>query len=308
MNNSLSIKEQHADEQCNKRHDAEIAWKKDKAGKSKLKRWFYLGNEKESYYTSLYDKLKYKAFLKWKRNLEKHGVNIKREYFYKDKNKKFGIENYKIYNTRNWDNPWRPFCFKWVGAIKDDILSFFKYDSHICNWDEYDIINFLIVNLTIKGMYFGLHGMSVDHKDQMHKCWDIRAKLIKAYNYEEYFDYYVNQKEIYNKYGIEKNIVFFNEDDFIKEGKFGDLISMGANRPFTSSCCSLKDIKGLVKREPNESDFDYNTKIVKKVNEINDFEASLSKKNNEFIVSKNQVKLMKEAFSCLGKDILGLWD
>ena len=35
----------------------------------------------------------------------------------------------------------------------------------------------------------GLHGNSVTHKEQMHEIWECRKELIKAYNFEDWYEW-----------------------------------------------------------------------------------------------------------------------
>ena len=303
MNNADEFEEA----KCDNRRKAAKELAKQKAGKSKIKAWFYgIGNE--LYDESPYDKLRYKAVIRKLIEYEKKGVTIRCEYLTSYDKEKLGKVVYKLYAKKNWDISYRPFCWRWVKDIFWNISNQFKFNEHVCSWDFNDIQNYLIVNLTVKGLFLGLYGHGLYYKQQMHKIWEVRSKLIKAFNYEDYFDYYITQKVIKDKYGLNKKIVFYNEDNFINKGDYGDLLDMGANTPFTSSIVDIGDLQNKYPIKMNEGEVTYRKRIVAKAKEIDKYASSFNMKGKTCIMYKDQQKLMKEAFSLMGENLFNWWD
>ena len=175
---------------CNRRHDKLVELRKLKAGNNPILKWFYFGKKKdgkyaiEEYYNTPYDKLRWKAIKRWHKKVEKYGIEIKRPYFY------YGKEKYYIWNSQlEYQNRYRKFCSFWWKEKFEGIMNIPKYHYKTCWYDYYDLFTSLIVKLTIKGLYIGLHGNSVTHKEQMHEIWECRKELIKAYNFEDWYEW-----------------------------------------------------------------------------------------------------------------------
>lgn len=138
----------------------------------------------EDYYSTPYDKLRWKAIKKWQKKIEKHGLEIKRPYFY------YGKEKYHIWNSHlEHGGVYKKFCSYWWKDQFEKIVDIPKYHYKTCWYDYSDLFSSLIVKLTIKGLFLGLHGNAVTHKEQMHEIWEVRKELIKAYNFEDYYEW-----------------------------------------------------------------------------------------------------------------------
>lgn len=292
---------------CDNRRKAHKEFVKQKSGKSRIKAWFY-GVDKDFYYESFYDHLRYKAVCKKLNNYEKKGVTVRREYLTSYDKEKLGKVTYKLYAKKNWDISYRPFCWRWVKDIFWNVSNQLKYNEHVCSWDYYDIQSYLIVNLTIKGLFLGLYGHGLYHKKQMHEVWEVRSKLIKAFNYEDYFDYYVVQKALMKGYGLKKNICFYNKERFLEFGEYGDLFKMGAGKPFTCAQVDLGELQVKFPMKKNENENSYRERILEKSAEIDDYLKKFEYTKDSCIRYKEQQEMMKEAFSLLGERLFGMWD
>ena len=103
----------------------------------------------------------YKQFQKWAVRVEKNGIQ------------KNGTE---ISIFRDNSNPFRRFTKSWWKVILYNITHRNKID-----WFDYeDILKYLIVNLTIKGVYLWNFGCHENHKKQTHTCWLLRKDLLNA--------------------------------------------------------------------------------------------------------------------------------
>lgn len=174
------------------RHAASIKWRKEKAGKNPIKLWFYLGryhkakNEysAEQYQSAPFDKIAWRRFKSYCKKLEMKGVKIRRSWLGED------AVNCRIYKSRyTFESPYKVLSYYWLSDILKNICSILVYNPKVCRFDFFDIYENLIVNLTIKGLYFGLHGFSINSKEQMHECWVIREKLLKAYQQDNWASY-----------------------------------------------------------------------------------------------------------------------
>lgn len=216
-----------AKEACNKRMAAQVASLKEKAGNNLFKKFFYLGAydfknhkwEKEvfNWHTSMYDHFAYKKFLKYVRRIERKGINIKR--WYMDE-----TMNFRLYQS--WENPYRKFCLSWWKWWLKCSIDHFTYDYKTCLFDYSDIFSDLIVKLTIKGLYIGLYGNSVTHKEQMHEIWVAREKLIKSYLHEDVADALAKRdvKSMYNVDWVRKS---YDKDTYIESG---DIVEPSDNK------------------------------------------------------------------------------
>lgn len=213
--------EEELSEACKKRHEAAIRWRKEKAGNNIFKKWFYLGKKNktedgyeydaEKYYSTPYDKIVWKIFKKYCKKLELKGVTIRRSWLGDDKS-----INCRIYKSRRvFESPYRKFCSYWWKDILENIRDIPTYNFKTCSFDYFDIYENLIVNLTVKGMYFGLHGICTKAKEQMHECWTIRDMLLKAYQQEEWASYNAT-KSCEEVYGCSYNPEFEFIDGRIK--------------------------------------------------------------------------------------------
>jgi hypothetical protein len=103
----------------------------------------------------------YKQFQKWAVRVEKNGIQ------------KNGTE---ISIFRDNSNPFGCFTKSWWKIILYNITHRNKID-----WLDYeDILKYLIVNLTIKGVYLWNFGCHENHKKQTHTCWLLRKDLLNA--------------------------------------------------------------------------------------------------------------------------------
>lgn len=141
----------------------------------------------EEYYKTPYDRLRWKSFKKWWKKIEKHGLLIKRPYMY------YGKETYHIWNSRlEHKHCYKKFSSYWLKECFESALDIPRYHYKTCWYDYYDLFHTLIVKLTIKGLALGLYGNAVSHKEQMHEIWECRRELIKAYNFEDYYEWKCN--------------------------------------------------------------------------------------------------------------------
>lgn len=305
-------KEQHENDMCDARHLYSVAWRRAAAGNNPIKKWFYLGfkNAYKNYGHTLFDKIKWLKFLKWERHIETSGVKIKRDYFFKeDSTSDFGVQIFSLYNSSNWDNSYRKFSAPWWREVGNKIKELFTFDYKVCTFDYYDIFNNLIVNLTVKGLYFGLHGMCVGHKQQMHDCWEIRRKLIKAYTSESYFDYHTVGDQVFEKYGVRPDITSFNREKWLKNGTIEDEFMISSDNNIITELNPL-DVAKIVKRKKDETNQDYYSRVLKKITTIEKFTDTI-KWNNTHTASRQletQNELCQEAFKCLGEKVFSLWD
>lgn len=186
-----TVLEEKWQKKCDARHLASVRWRKEKAGKSHLKAYFYLGKfdkkkkeyATEKYAITLYDELVWRRFKKYCKKIEKSGIVLKRQWLESDAECCF-------YGTKKiFESPYRRHSFFWWKDIAKNICSMPFYKDKVCSFDYYDIYTGLIINLTIKGLYLGLHGISLKSKQQMHECWLIREKLLKAFKHDDFASY-----------------------------------------------------------------------------------------------------------------------
>lgn len=174
-------------EQCDfkTRYEAEEFIKKyNGEHKLEIKERIVNGYAIDDYGNTPYDKLRWKAIHRWQKKIEKHGLEIRRPYFY------YGKEKYFIWNSHlEHGGVYRKFCNYWWKDQFERIIDIPKYHYKTCWYDYFDLFTSLIVKLTIKGLYLGLYGNSVTHKEQMHEIWEVRRELIKAYNFEDYYEW-----------------------------------------------------------------------------------------------------------------------
>ena len=126
---------------------------------------------------------------------------------------------FKLYKDRSLKSShWRKFCKKWWFEKIEYIFSFWKFNSRICMFDYFDIYQYLIINLTIKGMQFAKFGTSAIRKLQMHQCWLIRKELIDSYCAEEELAYYKVNEIMLSKFNSKYDML--NNDDIEKANFF----------------------------------------------------------------------------------------
>ena len=219
--NKMKVDDEYWNNYDNKKHEATVKWRLEKAGNNPIKKWFYLGkfDKKEnkygydSYYeTTLYDKILWKKFLKYAKTLEKKGLTLNRYYMETP-------ITFKLYKDRSLKSShWRKFCKKWWFEKIEYIFSFWKFNSRICMFDYFDIYQYLIINLTIKGMQFAKFGTSAIRKLQMHQCWLIRKGLIDSYcAYDDLAEYEANEITL-SKFNSKYDLL--NDDNSEKENFF----------------------------------------------------------------------------------------
>ena len=119
----------------------------------------------------------WRKFKRWTKRIEKKGIVIRRGW---------GEETMKIYRECQglFDSPYIKTCLNYWKDVFHNSTYLFRYNRRVCFWDYYDLYSYLIINLTIKGVYFAKFGMSTENKSQAHECWLAREKLIKSYFYD----------------------------------------------------------------------------------------------------------------------------
>ena len=147
---------------------------------------------------------KWKEFRKQVDIIEKNGIIIHRDYL------NDGFAKIRIYSER-WKNPYRKFCFAWWKNFLYDLTHLFDFDNKCCVFDYCDIYCYLIINLTIKGLFF--HKFSTlekSRKQSVHQCWVLREKLLQSYFFEEKVDNGIRKQGV-EKFG--KMFTPFNNDE-----------------------------------------------------------------------------------------------
>ena len=136
--------------------------------------------------------LEWRKFKRWTKRIEKKGIVIRRGW---------GEETMKIYRECQglFDSPYIKTCLNYWKDVFRNSTYLFRYNRRVFFWDYYYLYLYLIINLTIKGVYFAKFGMSVEHKTQAHECWLAREKLIKLKNIWN-FEIYIAKVERLNDY------------------------------------------------------------------------------------------------------------
>ena len=106
----------------------------------------------------------WRKFKRWIKRVEKKGIVIRRGW---------GEENIRMYRECQglFDSPYIKTCLNYWKDVFHNSTYLFRYNRWICFWDYYDLYSYLIINLTIKGVYFAKFGMSTENKSQAHECW-----------------------------------------------------------------------------------------------------------------------------------------
>lgn len=220
----------------------------EKCGKNPFKRWFYLGLGKDKEHNvycknTPFDRYRKEAFYKWRKRIERKGVDIKRPYF-SDYTKH--ICNYRVF---------KHYKYHYSSIWKRIKYGLFEYTPHTSLWDMSDLMDYLIVKLTIMGVY---HGGGFSHvlynKQKMHTIWIARKMLIEAMASEDIYNYakdcefqqHFHIKECF--FNLHEN---FNKKEFIENGKIISDWESGFN---FGICPDKAEIKALF--DPNL----YNTK------------------------------------------------
>lgn len=201
-----------------------------KCGKNLFKVWFYLGFGKDkeknvSCHSTLFDTWRKKKFYRWYRKVERYGVDVKRPYFSDYTKHVFNYRLFKFYDYK-YSKLWK-------------LKYLFEYKPHCSVWDMSDVMDYIIVKLTILGVY---HGGGFSHllyrKQQMHSIWTARKMLIEAISSEEIY-MYAKDKSFQEHFGI--NMSFydllgsFDDKEFLNTGGFLD-----SDEVFTVSPKNLK--------------------------------------------------------------------
>lgn len=224
------------EKQVDKRADVAYLNRLKKCGKNPFKKWFYLGKGKDKVNNvycknTMFDDFRRKAFYKWRKRIEKKGVNIVRPY-YKDYYSGH-VHNYKLfkYYDYKYSNLWNRIRYG------------LQYSPHCSIWDMTDLMDYLIVKLTIMGVYHG-GGFShvLYHKQKMHTIWQARKMLIEATSAEDIFEYAKNL-ELKEHFHIDTDyydlLDHWNPKDFIKTGKISKNDWLDDNE-FNYSVCPEK--------------------------------------------------------------------
>lgn len=237
-----------------------------RCGKNIFKKWFYLGFGKDKEHNvychfTPFDKKRKKVFYKWRRNIEKKGITIGEKYYTKGSTTFNLFKNTKYYHKNIWQ------------GIKNAL----EYTPNCSLWGMDDVIDYLMVKLTILGVYHGAgfsHVMSA--KEQMHSI-HIARKLLYQFIKSEDLYYSIKQKALQNQYHIDweyiENLTPYSEEIYIKTGEVkpdleSNNIFIGINPKkvelsiFDSSVCKSERGRYLV---------------IKKCHEIEDFWYSLDK-------------------------------
>lgn len=159
MSSFLNEKDQAIQKREDKREAKEMTWLKSKAT-NPIKRWWYLNKEGTSYGTP-YHLYLYKRHIRRRVKTAKRGIDIYRDYFRFGNKKHFDLFQCDIYSMKKLHSP------RWWGCLP---------------WDFDDIIEYLIVKLTIQGCEsFSRFAMGLEHREQGHEIWQVRERLMKAY-------------------------------------------------------------------------------------------------------------------------------
>ena len=112
-----------------------------------------------------FDHRRKKAFYKWRKRIERKGIDIKRPYFSEYTKH---ICNYRVF---------KHYKYAYSSIWKRIRYGLFEYAPHTSLWDMSDLIDYLIVKLTIMGVY---HGGGFSHilynKQEMHTIWIARLR------------------------------------------------------------------------------------------------------------------------------------
>lgn len=221
-----------------KQHDdrAHVAYlcRLEKCGKNPFKKWFYLGfgkDKENNVYckNTPFDHRRKEAFYKWRKRIERKGIDIKRPYFSEYTKH---ICNYRVF---------KHYKYAYSSLWKRIRYGLFEYAPHTSLWDMSDVIDYLIVKLTIMGVY---HGGGFSHilynKQEMHTIWVARKMLIEAISSEDIYDY---AKDIEFQEHFHVNTPYFNlhenfnRKDFIEKGE----INSGWDSGFNYGICPDKE-------------------------------------------------------------------
>ena len=234
------------------------------------------------FHSKMYGKAKWHSFLRWQKRIERLGVEVKRPWLYG------GKVTFKMHNDKNF---------------------------RICRWDQYDICNFLLVKLTVSGLYFATHGVCLLNKIQMRECWQARKMLIEAMTYEEKFSWLCDKK-IREHFGVDwdfsDSLKMFNKEYYL-EGK--DIKECEVAKGSFEICADPEKVEKLLIKslgEPLEKNRDWREKVLLLAKEIGDYNHELSygkdKDNSVNFALEKKLKLMKEAFVYISQKQDGWWD
>lgn len=159
MNTFFNEREQKIQEREDRREAKELAWLKSKAT-NPIKRWWYLNKDGTSWGTPRHAYL-YRRHLRRNVKTAKKGVDIYRDYFRIGNKKHIDLFQIDKYSIKKLQRP------RWWGCLP---------------WDFDDIIEYLIVKLTIQGCEsFSRFAMGLEHREQGHEIWRVRERLLKHY-------------------------------------------------------------------------------------------------------------------------------
>lgn len=277
-------------EKSNLRFQKSIEFRTKKSTNPFLK-YFYLGTKKhpfQEYSKTLYDKIVYRKV--WRQILknEKKGIKIHREWL--------GTEKFSLFTSKS--NEYKKFCSRWW---KMEFMNLFSRNYKTCPYDYSDIFDYLIISLTNKGIYQAVLGHTVSNKEIMHKCWEIRNTLIKAYKKDELIDY-KKKLEIEKTFGIQEELVFLCKDEYIQEGKVGD-IDPDKRYNVLINPKLIEKMERVNYRQKDETDVEFRKRCFNKAEQISEKSFEICKK----LFEEND-SLIKNAFNILAENIECLWD
>ena len=285
-------------EKLNKRLEINLVCREKKAGKNPFKRWFYLGTGKDklhniSWRITPFDKARRRAFYKWRRKTEEKGIIIKRDYLEFDNH--IGLQRYYNYQYSH---------------LKDKIIDKLEWHPNLSTWDMTDILNALLIKLTILGVYHAAGFSHILHaKDQMHEIWYARKLLIDAITAEDKYNY-LKEEAFKEKFHVSWNFyekhTIYSKKKYVEEG----IVSSDDSRYDDSNYFNL-DPRAL-----NEiiSDDVLSTKngrelALSKITEMEDYWHNLDKKDENlyYVALYPQIK-MRKAFEYIEAHMIGWGD
>ncbi len=225
-------------------------------------------------YFSPFDTLRYKAFLRYVKKIEKNGLELKRDW----------LESYssKICYSSNSD-----YGTKW-----EKFKNIFRHKYHHLIWDGVDESD-EILKVTIAGLYHAYFGHIVCHRESAHRMWAYRKMILKAYNYDDWWEYHNIKKELKEKYNINYDIEIYETEDYIENGDS----ALGTNKTYFNATVSPKEVEKIVERKAYYTDKEYRQKVIEKIGEIENFvyekRADFNNINEEWLELKKEAYLYK---------------
>lgn len=204
-------------------------------------------------YSSPYNTLKYKLFLSWVRKIENKGMILKRPWY--------------EYHLEYWPATEYKYSNKWIRATR-----FFRHKYHNMVWDASDSFD-EIIRVTIAGVYHWRFGHIIEHRQTAHQMWVYRKLLLKALDFDTYWEFENVKKPVLEKYKIPYEIEVFDEDNYIKNGinaigrNAGKYFHAAINPILVERIVPRKTKNGIV----TETNSEYRKRVLDKVHEIENF-------------------------------------